>query len=76
MLAHGIHTSESTGNPGRFACFLDESINKDLAAVCKSCHAVTFERTALAKFASRYSSSGAGGKGRLKLASMRAHWAV
>ena len=58
-MAHSINNSHWTGNPARFACFFDEGMNKNLAAVCRSCHAATFDRTALAKFAAAFSVEGA-----------------
>ena len=59
LMAHAIGASPYTGNPGRFACFQDESVNRELANICRGSHASTFERTVLSKFAATYSGEGA-----------------
>ena len=51
--------SGHTGNPVRFACFLDESYNHKLAKCCRGAHAATFEKTVLSKFGIAFSGEGA-----------------
>ena len=41
--------SEWAGNPGRYACFIDESDNGVLATVGTSVHFCTWEKTVLVR---------------------------
>ena len=49
LMFHCCLRSIWLGNPWTYHTFLDESLNKQLKAVCRLCHQSTFESTAMIK---------------------------
>ena len=49
LMFHMILRASVLGNPWMYNTFLDESLNKQLKAVCRLCHQVTFESIAILK---------------------------
>ena len=47
MLYHLLRGLRSFGNPRMYACFLDESLNKQLKHAAKHCHARNFDKALL-----------------------------
>jgi hypothetical protein len=49
LMLHMILRAPFFGNPWSHHTFLDESLNKQLKAVCRLCHQLTFDSTVLIK---------------------------
>jgi hypothetical protein len=49
LMFHLCIRAREHGNPWLYHTFLDESLNKQLKAVCRNVHQMTFESTVLSK---------------------------
>ena len=48
-MSHVVLRAKYQGNPGFSACWKDESLNKDLADIARSCHSVNLEPDLLSR---------------------------
>ena len=49
VIFHALSQTGTLGNPGYYACWLDESLNKALKACCRHASQATFEEVVLHK---------------------------